>query len=151
MGIRRSAALHYKGQSFDLVVDAPSGEIDRTYLNGLAEAFGQEHERVYGHRAGSEEPVELVSIKVLGIGLRKGLGVPEKLVPSRSEPNAGDPRRVYFGREQGWIETPIVRRSDLSSPMQGPVIVEEYDATCVVAPGARAELDGGGNISIQLS
>jgi N-methylhydantoinase A len=29
--------------------------------------------------------------------------------------------------------------------------VEEYDATCVVPPGARAELDAGGNIVIELA
>ena len=32
----------------------------------------------------------------------------------------------------------------------GPLIVEEYDATCLVPPGARAELDAGGNIVIEL-
>ena len=30
------------------------------------------------------------------------------------------------------------------------MIVEEYDATCVVPPGAKAELDPGGNIIIEL-
>ena len=50
-----------------------------------------------------------------------------------------------------WIETPVMRRSDLSTPRAGPLIIEEYDATCVVPPGARAELDAGGNILIELS
>jgi N-methylhydantoinase A len=43
-----------------------------------------------------------------------------------------------------------MRRSDLAKPRSGPLIVEEYDATCVVPPGARAELDAGGNIIIAL-
>jgi N-methylhydantoinase A len=43
-----------------------------------------------------------------------------------------------------------MRRSDLAKPRSGPLIVEEYDATCVIAPGARAELDAGGNIIIAL-
>ena len=43
-----------------------------------------------------------------------------------------------------------MRRSDLSQTKKGPLIVEEYDATCVVPPGARAELDAGGNIVIEL-
>jgi N-methylhydantoinase A len=30
------------------------------------------------------------------------------------------------------------------------VIIEEYDATCVIPPGARADLDAGGNILIAL-
>ncbi len=150
MQVRRSAALHYKGQSFDLVVDAPDGAIDATYLDALAEAFGAEHERMYGHRAGPEEPVELVSIQVLGIGLRDTGGVPERVMPSRSEPEPGAPRNVYFGREHGWHETPILRRSDLASERTGPCIIEEYDATCVVPPGATAMLDAGGNIVVQL-
>jgi len=43
-----------------------------------------------------------------------------------------------------------MRRSALAKPRSGPLIVEEYDATCVVSPGARAELDAGGNIIIAL-
>jgi N-methylhydantoinase A len=148
--VRRSAALHYQGQSFDLVVAAPDGMINQTYLAGLAEAFGAEHERMYGHRAGPEEPVELVSIQVLGIGLRDGTGVPERVVSSRPEPAIGRPRQVYFGQDTGWVETPVVRRSDLHSPVRGPLIVEEYDATCVIVPGAAAVLDAGGNIVITL-
>lgn len=148
--IRRSAALHYQGQSFDLVVPAPEGKIDAAYLAGLAEAFGAEHERMYGHRAGPDEPVELVSIQVLGIGLRDGAQVPERVTSSRPEPEASAPRPVYFGATHGWLETPIVRRSDLSQPTKGPLIVEEYDATCVVSPGAQAVLDAGGNIVITM-
>jgi len=44
----------------------------------------------------------------------------------------------------------VIRRSDLSKPRGGPLIIEEYDATCVIPPGARAELDAGGNIGIEL-
>jgi N-methylhydantoinase A len=43
-----------------------------------------------------------------------------------------------------------VRRSDLSQPRAGALIVEEYDATCVIPPGAKAELDAAGNIVIEV-
>jgi N-methylhydantoinase A len=43
-----------------------------------------------------------------------------------------------------------MRRSDLTATRTGPLIVEEYDATCVIPPGAKAELDVGGNILIAL-
>jgi N-methylhydantoinase A len=33
-------------------------------------------------------------------------------------------------------------------PGDGPLIIEEYDATTVVPPGWRAALDAGGNIMI---
>ena len=145
--IRRSAALHYHGQTYELSVPLPDGPIDLTYLE---EAYGREHEKTYGHRAGADEPVELVSIQVVGLGLREGSGVPERVRPSRAEPQPPAPRPAYFGAELGWVETPILRRSDLSRPRTGPLIVEEYDATCVVAPAAKAELDAGGNIVIEL-
>jgi N-methylhydantoinase A len=151
MQIRRSAALHYKGQSFELVVPAPNGPIDRAFLDHIADAFGAEHERVYGHRAGPEEPVELVSIQLVAASTAETGGVPDRLVPSRPEPDPGPPRRVFFGSEHGWQETPILRRSDLAGGRNGPLIVEEDDATCVVPPGAKATIDAGGNIAIDLA
>jgi N-methylhydantoinase A len=148
--LKRSAALHYHGQTYDLVVPMPDGPIDAKMVAHLEEAFGQEHEKTYGHRAGPEEPVELVAMQVVGQGLREGAGVPERVRPTRAEPQPGAPRRCWFGDALGWQETPILRRSDLATPRTGPLIVEEYDATCVVPPGARARLDTGGSIVIDL-
>ena len=146
--IRRSAALHYHGQTYELTLPLPDGPID---LGDLEEAYGREHERTYGHRAGADEPVELVSIQVVGYGLRAGSSVPERVRSSRAEPAPPPPRRAYFGAALGWIETPVLQRSDLSAPRNGPLIVEEYDATCVVPPGASAALDRGGNIVVELA
>jgi len=148
--LRRSASLHYQGQTYELTVPMPDGPIDQRMVAHLEEAFGQEHERTYGHRAGADEPVELVAMQVVGQGLREGSGVPERVRSTRPEPEPGKPRRAYFGRTAGWIETRVLRRSDLAGGVAGPAIVEEYDATCVVPPGARAELDAGGNIVIEL-
>ena len=148
--LKRSAALHYKGQSYDLTVAVPDGPIDATMVKHLEEAFGQEHEKTYGHRAGPDEPVELVSIQVVGSGLREGRAVPQSVQSSRAELVAQASRRAYFGDTYGWHETPVLRRADLASGRAGPLIVDEYDATCVVPPGAHAELDAAGNIVITL-
>lgn len=148
--LRRSAALHYHGQSYELTVSVPDGPIDQAMVQQLEEAFGQEHEKTYGHRAGAEEPVELVSIRVVGQGLREGAGVPQRVRSSRAEPEPPAPRPAYFGIGIGWLETPVLRRSNLSTPRAGPLIIEEYDATCLVPPQARASLDPGGNIVIEL-
>ena len=60
-------------------------------------------------------------------------------------------RRVYFGPETGHITTPIMARSGLSeSPLAGPLIIEEYDATTVVPPGTSARLDAAANIIIDI-
>lgn len=146
--VTRAAALHYHGQSFDLTVPVPDGRLDAAALRDLEEAFGVEHERTYGHRAGTDEPVELVSIQVVGHGLRANDALPEHTAPARSEA-AIPPRRAYFGPETGWIETPVLRRTDLAAERAGPLIVEEYDATCLVLPGWRARLDDAGNVVIE--
>ena len=146
----RSAALHYQGQSYELVVPVPEGPFDASLAAQLEEAFGAEHERVYGHRAGLEEPVELVSIQIVGQGLSTTGGVPRELRLSRPEPTAGPPRRAYFGADHGWIDTPVMRRSDLARTIKGPALIDEYDATVLITPDARANLDAGGNIVIEL-
>jgi N-methylhydantoinase A len=77
--------------------------------------------------------------------------MPERLVLERMRGAATPPaRKAYFGPEKGWLETPVVARADLATSRLGPCIVEEYDTTCLVPPGATASLDGRGNIIVEL-
>jgi N-methylhydantoinase A len=148
--IERLASLHYQGQSFDLTLPAPDGVLDQAALAALEEAFGQEHERTYGHRAGPEEPVELTEIRVVGHGIPEHPLTPAALDLADATAESLPPRAAYFGPETGWLDTPVINRADLASPHDGPCIVEEYDATCVIPPGGRAKLDPFGNILIEL-
>ncbi|MBI2554060.1 MAG: hydantoinase/oxoprolinase family protein [Candidatus Rokubacteria bacterium] len=149
--IRRSADCRYQGQSFELTIPVGAGSLDAAGLAALEEAFGREHERVYGHRAGPEEPVEIVNLRVVGQGIPTEPRVPEGVRVDRgAAPGPPTWRRVYFGLEEGWRETPILGRQDLAVPRVGPCIVEEYDATCVVPPGVKAALDGHGNIALEV-
>ncbi|MBH68220.1 MAG: hydantoinase [Rhodospirillaceae bacterium] len=148
--VERSASLHYKGQIYELSVPAPSGSFDGAKIRELSERFGQEHELVYGHRAGPEEPVELVNIAVIGRGIPNSSRVPERFyAETAARPNEGS-RKAYFGAEHGWLNTPVIAREDLKKSTSGPAIVEEYDATCLVPPGAKAWLDKFDNIVIDL-
>src|SRR6516164_9413283 len=152
IAIERAAALHYQGQSFELNVPLPAGTIDRAVLAAIEEAYGVEHEKTYGHRAGIDEPVELVTLKVIGRGVpdvpRAALAavaqLPEGVVIAQPL------RRAYFGPRRGWLATRVINRADLAEPCQGPCIVEEYDSTCVVPPGSTACLDRFGNIVIDV-
>jgi N-methylhydantoinase A len=148
--IRRSASLHYQGQSFELRVAMRDGPVDAAALAALEADFGAEHERTYGHRAGVEEPVELVSLEVIGTGIpdqpRSAVAAAAALAPDIAI--ATPIRRAYFGPRQGWLEARVVNRSALAAPHAGPCIVEEYDATCLVPPGWTARLDEFGNIGM---
>lgn len=135
--VRRTASLCYKGQTHELEVDW-TGPISADKLGGLAEAFGEEHARVYGHRAGAAEPVELITLRVSGRGL--GDSPPLAGASDRSTGTHGA-RQAYFGPKLGWLETPVLSRIDLVSGRKGPFIVEEYDATCLAPPGVSGEIN----------
>jgi N-methylhydantoinase A len=146
--IRRSASLHYQGQSFELRVAMRDGPVDDAALDALEADFGAEHERTYGHRAGVEEPVELVSLEVVGRGIP---AAPRAAAAASLAPDIAiaEPRRTaYFGPQRGWLDAAVVNRSALKAPHAGPCIVEEYDATCLVPPGWNARLDEFGNIAV---
>jgi N-methylhydantoinase A len=146
----RYASLHYKGQSFELEVPMTIGRLDGATLEELEEAYGAEHERTYGHLAGAGEPVELVTLKVVGrVVSDRARGrvtasarVAEPAVISVPE------RLAYFGPLHGWLTTQVISRAELSTPHVGPCIVEEYDCTCIVPPGWLASLDCCDNITM---
>jgi N-methylhydantoinase A len=151
--LMRSAALHYQGQSFELEVPVPVGAIDKAALAAIEEAYGVEHEKTYGHRAGADEPVELVTLKVIGRGIPE---TPRAALAAQAELPQGvhiaeRVRRAYFGPVDGWRNTDVLNRADLAEDRIGPCIIEEYDATCIVPPGASANLDRFGNIVIDLA
>ena len=150
--LRRSAKLRYQGQSYELPAPVGGGTVTRRTIEDLAEAFAQEHERTYGHRAGKDEPVELINIQVTGRGLSERPRVPEQIrLATVAKIAPGTKRRAYFGPEAGWIETPVLARADLSAPRPGPLIVEEYDATSLVPGGTTARLDGYGNVVVDIA
>jgi N-methylhydantoinase A len=137
--IERYAELRYAGQAHEIRTPAGAGEPD---LARLAIAFGNEHERTYGHQAEREE-VECVALRVLA-------RVPADVRPVAGRPGCGpkSARKAYFGPQHGERETPVFQRGELAVRMSGPLIVEEYDATCVVPPGWSAVLDATGNLAL---
>ena len=144
--VERLADLRYAGQAYELTVPVTTGTPD---LQAMTRAFGQEHERTYGHPS-EGDPVDLVNVKVLA---RVAVDAPDTgrhgLPPAPA--SLGTAREVYFGPLDGTRETAVVARTDLTAHWrEGPLIVEEYDATCVVPPGCQARLDALGNIDIAV-
>ena len=110
----------------------PDGDAWRVF----AELFGAEHERSYGFRAPADEPVELMAFRdrprhpgaCRAAGAMSALGA----IPC---PRVGAPWFPGFG----WVDTPVLDRASLAgTPRQGPLIVQEYDATCLVPHGVAA-------------
>ena len=144
--VERLADLRYAGQAYELTIPVAPGTPD---LEAMARAFDREHERTYGHPS-EGDPVDLVNVKVLARVAVRAADPNRHLLPPPPA-TLGARRDVYYGPADGTRETEVVARTDLSAAWkEGPVIIEEYDATCVVPPGCRARLDALGNIDIAV-
>ena len=149
--VTRYADLRYAGQAHELTVMVPDGQLD---IPALAKAFGNEHERTYGHQA-EAEAVECVTLRVIGRMAAGNTGWEAALRRFEPRQQAGlgpaeASRRAFFGTRLGFVDTPVIRRNALDgTPRRGPLIVEEYDSTSVVPPGWLASLDDRANIHLR--
>ncbi len=128
--------MRYAGQAFELGV---SGSTDPDPVD-LAERFAEAHERLYGHRD-PEAEVVLVHIRIAmvtpGARPRPAAAGEGQLVESS--------RQVRFGGE--WVETPVLRGEPAAGfATRGPAIFELPEATFVLPPEWRAEVDAAGTI-----
>lgn len=152
--LERYADLRYAGQNSELTVPLASGRLTPDGLARLCEAFAAEHDKTYGYRSDGE-PVQLMGVRVLARGLSDGTRVPQRLtlhsdVASHYEA-ATALRRAYFGPQHGWLDTPLTSRQALAhGRLDGPLIIEEYDATTVIPPGCQAWLDTWSNIIVDI-
>lgn len=140
---QRAASARYAGQSSEIEVALPDGIVAP---NQIADLFAAEHERTYGFRAPANEPVELMGLSVMARGLPETPRLPAAIPPFAQQVPAM--RRAWFPHD-GWVETPVTDRAGLSGMRHGPLIVQEYDATCLVPRGVTVELDPFGNIRLE--
>ena len=139
--LKRLADLRYTGQAFELSI-----AVEKIDLAAIEAAFHAEHHRTYGHRS-EGDPVDLINIRVIASAAPDSKeGLAERLRDAQSATPARGSRQACFdGR---LIDTPVISRAALAKDTQGPCIVEEFDATCIIPPGATAGLDAHGNILI---
>ena len=139
-----SADMRFKGQASEIRIELP-GAIDAEVIPRLSASFEEEHERLYGHRSDPDNPIEVIAVR--GIGRTGGSGLPGRTEPAGAAAQGGE-RSAYFG-DLGSISTPVVARGDLDQWADGPLLIDEYDSTIVVPPGARARRDDRGNLLIE--
>src|SRR5215211_650927 len=134
----RRADLRYRGQSFELTIEADA-------LEKLEERFHAVHEQRYGYRM-EDEPVELVNLRLIAtVPVEK----PELEEPPAEDGGESGRRAANFDGE--WREVPILNREKMGegSEVSGPAIVEFKESTCVVRPGWRGAVDGVGTLVLE--
>jgi N-methylhydantoinase A len=143
------ADVKYVGQTAPLTIRLPQYPATDAMIAALAERYGALHEQTYGYRS-DREPLQFVSLKVVGRGVPDAPRVPQRVARAREVIARQGSRRAYFGPEIGWQPTRLLPRTALDrEPLPGPLIVEEYDTTTVVRPGWSARLDGWNNIVLE--
>jgi N-methylhydantoinase A len=132
--------LRYRGQSFELTVDA--AEPDE-----LAARFHDGHEQRYGYRM-DEEPVELVNVRLTATVAVEKPALHEDA--TEGDVRSGR-RRASF--EGDWTEVDVFDRSRMGAGAEvaGPALVEFPEATCVVAPGWAGRVDEAGSLVLERS
>ena len=140
--------MKYEEQVSELTVLMPPGKMTPETLSELGEVFAEEHVKSFGYR--TDAPYQMVNLRVIARGLSQESRIPERLELPVSNRNWQSQRPVYFGGNNGWIDTPVVDRGSLTdSPTDGPLIIEEYDSTTVVPPRWRASVDSWRNIILE--
>ncbi len=146
----RAADLRYQHQSFELTCPSGEGPLTPARLDDLVATFHSEHRRLYTYDLPSA-PVELVNLRVTAIGR-----LPKRAAPA-APANGADAgsaltgrRRVYFAG-RGFVDCACYGRGRLAPGMafDGPAIVDQEDATTLVAPGFRARVDGALDIFLE--
>ncbi|MBL8698572.1 MAG: hydantoinase/oxoprolinase family protein [Alphaproteobacteria bacterium] len=146
--LRRSAAMRYVGQAFELPVVLDANAVDAATLAALGPRFQAEHERTYGLRL--DFPVEIVSLEVSAT-LAASTQAPSRTAATAIAKRNAVARDCYFGPGHGRVVTPILRREALDdTPRRGPLVIEDYEGTTVVPPDALAWRDTHDNIVIEL-
>ncbi len=136
--------MRYARQSSELSIPVEHSVLSPELLAAAQEQFHLEHERSYGYCSRTEK-VQLVNLRLRARGLDRQDHLPAPSALRTGTAKAGAKERpVYFGPGQGWIKTPVLRRHDLGEkPLQGPLIVEEYDTTIVVPPDGTVQAMSG--------
>jgi len=134
--LARLADLRYQGQAYELTVggDTPAA---------LAEAFGEAHQRRYGHRDDGE-PVEIVTVRLVATvaGERPDIVEPD---PPAADPRTGRRGVLLDGVR---VQADILDRDLMGrgSTVRGPAVVEFAEATCLVRPGWTGTVDPAGTL-----
>lgn len=140
--------LLYRGQSHVMRLPVRGRGFDpETVARDFAEAYRARFEISL-----PEMQPMLVNVRttVVGVRPRLDLGIFRPTAVGSVQQARTGSRRAYF--DGHWLETPVYRREALpiGAQIEAPAILEQFDATVVIDPGATARVDAVGNVLIEV-
>jgi N-methylhydantoinase A len=142
--------MRYAGQGYEMTLPCGEARLTAADLVSLRHRFDAQHKAMFGHSA-PEEPVEVVSYRVRGIGLVPAVEMP-RFAPTGATLAAArrETRRVRFDRAE--VDCPVYQREkiDVGARITGPAILDQFDATTVLCPGQTARVDEYKNLIVRM-
>jgi N-methylhydantoinase A len=145
--IAYAADMRYVGQEHPVTVDLSPAVFKKRERDALKHHFDEVHQLRYGTSA-PDERAEIVSLRATVTGLLRKPPL-EKIARGKTLP-ASVRRPVHFDGKV--LKTPAYPRAQLKAGnrIAGPALIEEHASTTVLMPGDRMEVDGYGNLLIQV-
>ena len=150
MRVERAAEMRMVGQLHQIMVPLSDGMIDASRLPDIRARFIETYQRLYT-RAVEEAEIELLSLRVRVIS-------PEpEIVVSGAVGEAVGEGTALKGNRPAWFDgsfhdTPVYDRYRLKpgQSLAGPAIIEEREATTIIAPGDALTVDTVLNLRIAV-
>jgi N-methylhydantoinase A len=141
------ADLRHEGQASELSIQF---EANGDIIGSLKARFLAEYLKTYGYC--DEAAIELVKIRLTARGLReRRLDFGAIRIEVRPSAPSTEQRAISFNRGEAPALVPVISRAALSpTPVAGPLVIEEFDATIVVPGSATVRRDTIGNVVIDL-
>jgi N-methylhydantoinase A len=144
--IDRALDLRYAGQGYEITVACTPADV--VALASLRKKFDAEHKSQFGHMA-PEEPVEVVSYRVRGIGLVPPVEMPKFAPQGLKVADAlRETRPVRFDGKT--VSCPVYQREklDVGATIRGPAILDQFDCTTIICAGQVARVDERKNLIV---
>ncbi|MGI4816248.1 MAG: hydantoinase/oxoprolinase family protein [Janthinobacterium lividum] len=141
--VRRSMDMRYAGQSHELSVECPPGDITAATIHLLKSRFEAIFKQVYGYLA-EEERIQVVTCRLEATGIVPKAALPaEEPASTPVEDALTGSREVYLDEINGFVKCPIYWRDKLrpGHTVTGPCIVDQMDTTTLILPNQVATVD----------
>jgi N-methylhydantoinase A len=143
--------MRYAGQGYENPVPLDGMPIPADELPRYRARFDEIHRMCHGHAAPGQ-PVEVVNYRVEAIGIvpRVDLARLERASGPVHDACLGERRAFFSALSEQPVAVPVYARERLRAGhcLEGPAIVEQYDATTVICPQQVAAVDEYGNLIV---
>ena len=150
--IARTCEARYLGQSHEIGIMAPGGELGPQHGAELERRFAERYRELYQYEEGSGGalPIEVLNWHVRVAGPAPAVAAGAARRNHKGAPLKGT-RDVYVPEARAMRAVPVYDRYclDPGAQIEGPAIIEEHESTLVLTSRFRASVDEFANLMVE--